>query len=113
MPSEQEEVATAKTTTVGLKEPVKSRLDGITGAYYPEIDGSAMRTVRGEQSHNGANHNPASAFAALLFGDPAPSSLIMPPETGFESLLTSSTARSMPRLMDIQPLHLHLGLVTK
>jgi hypothetical protein len=88
MPSEQEEVVTAKTTTVGLKEPVESRLDGITGAYSPKIDGSAIRTVRGEQAHNGANHDPASAFAALLFGDPAP---------------------SMPRLIDIQPIPLHLA----
>ena len=57
---------TAKTTTVGLKEPVESRLDGITGAYSPKIDRSAMRTVRGEQAHGGADHNPASAFAARL-----------------------------------------------
>ena len=55
-------MVTAETTTVGLKEPVESRLNGTPGAYSPKIDGSAVRAVRVEQAHGGADHDPAPAL---------------------------------------------------
>jgi len=65
LPAEQEKVVTAKTTTVGLKEPMESRLDCIAGAYRSKIDRSAMWTVGGEQAYSGADHHTASAFTVL------------------------------------------------
>jgi hypothetical protein len=64
MPSEQEEVVTAKSAPAGLTDPVESRLDGIAGAYAPEIDRSAMWAAFREHPHGGADHDP-SAFGAL------------------------------------------------
>jgi len=39
----------AKGAPVGLKKPLESRLDGVSGAYASKIDGSAMRAACGEQ----------------------------------------------------------------
>jgi hypothetical protein len=46
LPSEQEEVVTAKIAPVGLQEPPKCPLDCVSQAYTPEIDRSAARTAR-------------------------------------------------------------------
>jgi hypothetical protein len=71
LPSEQEKVVAAKRAVVGLKKPLQSRLQGIAGAYAPEIDGSAMRAACGEQPYSGADHEAASAFAAPVAPGPA------------------------------------------
>jgi len=55
----------AKSAPAGLKEPVESPLDGISGAYASEIDRSAMRTACREQPHSGADHDSVSAFGVL------------------------------------------------
>ena len=47
-PPEQEETVTAKRAAVGLKQPMEGCLNGVSGAYVSKIDGSAMRTARGE-----------------------------------------------------------------
>jgi hypothetical protein len=47
-PAEQEETVTAKRTAVGLKQPMEGCLNGVSGPYVSKIDGSAMRTARGE-----------------------------------------------------------------
>jgi hypothetical protein len=56
---------TAKCAPAGLKEPVESPFDGISGAYASEIDRSAMRTACREQPHSGAAHGSVSAFGVL------------------------------------------------
>ena len=88
-------MAAAKTTTVGLKEPVESRLDGITGADSPKIDGSAMRTVRGEQTHGGADHNAASAFAALFAAGSGSATRLARPEDSSPMPSSSMPVSSM------------------
>jgi hypothetical protein len=45
VPSEQEKVVAAKTAPARFEEPVESPLHGISGAYAPEIDGSAIGTA--------------------------------------------------------------------
>src|ERR1035441_10034231 len=66
LPSQQEDVATAKRTTVGLKKPMESSLDGVSDAYTSKLDGSAMWTAFGKYPTCGATHgSKSSAFAAL------------------------------------------------
>jgi hypothetical protein len=50
MPPEQEKVVTAKSATIGLKQPMKRVFNGVSHAYTPELDGSAIGTFRREQS---------------------------------------------------------------
>jgi len=61
----------AKRAAAGLKDPLDSRLDGISRTHTSKIDRSAMRAACGEQSHCGADHEPTSAFSALLEAGPA------------------------------------------
>ena len=60
---------TAKRAPVGLKKPLESRLNGVSGIYASKIDGSAMGTVRGEQRE--FDHDPVSTFAGLSSPHPA------------------------------------------
>jgi len=62
---------TAKRTAVGLKQPMEGCLDGVSGAYVSEIDGSAMRTPREEQPKFGVDHDPVSTFDGLSSARPA------------------------------------------
>ncbi len=71
LPSEQEKAVAAKRAVVGLKKPLQSRLQGIAGAYAPEIDGSAMRAACGEEPYSSAHHEPASGFSAPVASGPA------------------------------------------
>jgi len=71
LPSEQEKVVTAKSAPTGLKEPLESRLDGISGAYASELDGSAMRAACGKEPYWGADHELTSAFTAPFAAGPA------------------------------------------
>ena len=61
----------AERAPAGLKQPSESHLHDISGARAPEIDGSAMRAARGEESYTGADHAPTSALAAPLAAGPA------------------------------------------
>jgi hypothetical protein len=56
----------AKRAAVGVNQPLKRRLDGISNADASKIDGSAPRAACGEQPCNGADHEPSPAFAALV-----------------------------------------------
>ena len=68
VPSEQEKVVAAKTAPARFEEPVESPLHGISGAYAPEIDGSAIGTACREQPHRGADHDSVSAFGVRTDG---------------------------------------------
>ena len=70
-PTEQEEAVTAKRAPVGLKKPLESRLNGVSGVDTSKIDGSAMGTARGEQPEFGVDHDPVSAFAGVSSARPA------------------------------------------
>ena len=48
LPSEQEKAVAAKRAVVGLKKPLESPLHGISSAYAPKLDGTAMQTACGE-----------------------------------------------------------------
>jgi hypothetical protein len=48
VPSQQEEMMSAKTAPARLQKPQESPLDRIARAHRSEIDGPAMRTARGE-----------------------------------------------------------------
>ena len=62
---------TAKRAQVGLKKPLESRLNGVSGVHASKIDGSAMGTARGEQREFGVDHDPVSTFAGLSAARPA------------------------------------------
>lgn len=62
---------TAKTTPVGLKKPLESRLHKISGFYASKVDGSAMRAPSGAGPYHGTDHGSTSAFAAMLVAGPA------------------------------------------
>ena len=64
LPSEQEEVAPAKRATIGLKEPLKHSLEGISDAYTSKVNRAAMRTLCREQSRCAPTHS-ASPFGTL------------------------------------------------
>jgi hypothetical protein len=53
LPPDQEKVAAAKTAPLGLNEPMKGSLDGVSHTHRSKLDGSAMRTARGEQTYCG------------------------------------------------------------
>jgi hypothetical protein len=65
LPSEQEKVVPAKTAPAGFEEPVENHLEGISDAYFSEIDRSAIGTACREQPHHGADHDSVSAFGVL------------------------------------------------
>src|SRR5260370_20995825 len=46
-PAKEEEVTAAQFAPVGEEDPVDGFLQGVAGAYAPELDGSAVRTVGG------------------------------------------------------------------
>lgn len=68
LPSEQEEVTTAKRAPARFKEPVKGSLDTVPGAYASELDRLAVWTVRGEQLYCGADHNAISLSPLFICG---------------------------------------------
>lgn len=62
---------TAKTTPVGLKKPLESRLHKTSGVYASKVDGSAMRAVSGAEPYHAADHGSTSALVAMVAAGPA------------------------------------------
>ena len=57
LPPEQTKVAPAKRAPIGLQEPVKRFLDGVSHAYTSKVNGPAMRAACRDEPRCGAHHS--------------------------------------------------------
>jgi hypothetical protein len=65
LPPAQEEVVTAQTAPIGLDQPVKGPLDGVSGIDHSKIDRLAVGALCREQSHGCAFHDCESVLAGV------------------------------------------------
>ena len=67
LPSESEQVMSAKSAPIGLEQPVKRLLHGVPDPYTPDLDRFAVCTTSGEQPQYGADHDAASDFTGVEY----------------------------------------------